>query len=158
MRLLMAALFFLLLPITTAAQLPAFESYRVTEHFKGRPAKVILTGVDQDARDKVKAAAKQKPNFAGHYVIVTWSCGNECLAGSVIDAATGKVFSLPVTVCCWKQETGPELKPIEFHLDSRLLVLQGGRNGKGCDFGQHYYELKEDHFELIKTTSAQQCP
>jgi hypothetical protein len=43
-------------------------------------------------------------------------------------------------------------------VDSKLLVLKGGRNGKACDLGEHYYRFEKDHFDLIKTTSALQCP
>jgi len=148
----------LIWPIAALGQLPAFADYRVEEHYKGKTAPLILTGVDQTARAKLKAAARQKPNFAGHYIIVTWSCGVECLSGAVVDAITGKVYPLPVTVCCWNQEGRPPLTPIEFHRDSKLLVLKGGRNGKACDLGEHYYQFEKDRFDLIKTTSAQQCP
>jgi hypothetical protein len=148
----------LLWPIIVHAQMPAFADYQVSEHYKGKTAPLILSGVDPTARAKLKVAARQKPNFAGHYIVVTWSCGNECLTGSVIDAITGKVYALPVTVCCWNQEGREPLKPIDFRVDSKLLVLKGGRNGKACDLGEHYYQFEKDRFDLIKTTSAQQCP
>ncbi|MCS3769723.1 hypothetical protein HNP12_003845 [Aeromonas hydrophila] len=40
-----------------------------------------------------KNAIKEKPNFAGHYVVYTFSCGTGALCGEVLDLKTGLVIS-----------------------------------------------------------------
>jgi hypothetical protein len=141
-----------------AAQMPSFEQYRVAENYKGKVAPPVLSEVQPAIRAKLKGAARQKPNFAGHYILLTWSCGSECLTGCVIDATTGHIYMLPVSLCCWNPDGVQTENPIEFHRDSKLIIFKGGRNGKACDWGQHYYQFDKGQFELIKTTSAQQCP
>jgi hypothetical protein len=149
---------FLLFAGTALAQMPRFEEYPAKNIFRGPNAPVILSRVDRAIRNRIRVTAKQKPNFAGHYILLTWSCGEECLTGAAIDAITGKVYTFPITLCCWKPEGVQTEKPIEFHLTSTLMVLKGGRNGKACDLAMHYYKLENDRFELVMTTSLQQCP
>jgi hypothetical protein len=40
-----------------------------------------------------KNAIKEKPNFAGHYVVYTFNCGTGALCGEVLDLKTGLVIS-----------------------------------------------------------------
>jgi hypothetical protein len=158
MKVSLIAALLLLFSASVFAQTPRFEDYPADNIFHGSNAPVIFSGVDRAIRNKIRAATKQKPNFAGHYILLTWSCGDECLTGAAIDAVTGKVYTFPITLCCWKPEGVETEKPIEFHLTSKVLVLKGGRNGKACDLGKHYYKLESDRFELVMTTSLQQCP
>ncbi len=92
-----------------------------------------------------------KPNFAGHYIVSTWGCGAECIMGAVIDANTGKVYWLPSTVCCWGFDVGEKFQPIEFRLDSRLIVFSGERDEKEGDNGKHFYEFKDNKFVHIQS-------
>jgi hypothetical protein len=158
MRPILIVALLLLFAFTALAQTPRFEEYPAANIFRGPNAPVILSRVDRAVRNRIRVAAKQTPNFAGQYILVTWSCGDECLTGAAIDVVTGKVYSFPITLCCWKPEGVETEKPIEFHLASKLMVLKGGRNGKACDLGMHYYKLENDRFELVMTTSLQQCP
>jgi len=139
-------------------QMPAFEDYAIPEKFEGKSARLILDGVDDSVRDRLRLAAKRKPNFAGHYILTVWECGPECLTGYVIDAKTGRAYDLPFTLCCWTTETDSRSRPIDFRINSKLIIFQGGRNAKACDWGTHYYKFESNHFDLIVTTSKLQCP
>jgi hypothetical protein len=39
---------------------------------------------------------KRGPNFAGHYIVVQWGCGTECLQYAIVDAKDGAIYQPPV--------------------------------------------------------------
>ena len=94
-------------------------------------------------------AASQKPNLADHYIVTALRCGAECLMGAVIDANSGIVSWLPFTLCCWTSNVD---RPIEYSLDSRLIVFAGERNEQAGDDGNHYYEFRAGKFVEISRT------
>ncbi|HEY6969216.1 MAG TPA: hypothetical protein VJA94_08430 [Candidatus Angelobacter sp.] len=124
---------------------PKFEDYRVTEQYKGKNAKPVLTRHDLRFRTRITEGAQEKVNFAGHYILTTWGCGGGCVTGVVIDAPTGKVYWLPFTICCWPVEVED---PIQFRVDSRLVIFTGSRNEKGQ--GVYYYKFEGNRFVLLQ--------
>ena len=128
------------------AGVPRFEDFAVSDTFAGKAAKVRLVSADdKEYATRIREAGRQKPNFAGHYVLASWGCGASCVSTVAIDAKTGRVTWLPFTVCCWDVDVQ---EPIEFRRDSRLLVVHGSRNEKGS--GTYYYALDKDKFKLVK--------
>lgn len=85
-------------------------------------------------RTRLLEAAKEQPNFAGHYRVTIWGCGSECASGAVIDLATGQVIAPPLSentnavmyfnVC----PSAFEGSGVEVHVDSRLMILRCGLN------------------------------
>ena len=130
---------------------PEFKNYPAIERYQGRNAPLVLTRDDMMYRARLREAARKKPNFAGHYIVTNWGCGAECVMGAVIDANTGKVYWLPHTVCCWGFDVSDKFEPIEFRLDSRLIVFSGERNEKEGDNGKHFYEFKGNKFVHIES-------
>ncbi|MFM0160350.1 hypothetical protein [Paraburkholderia sediminicola] len=125
---------------------PRFEDFAVSDTFAGKAAKVRLVSADdKEYATRIREASRQKPNFAGHYVLASWGCGASCVSTVVIDAKTGRVAWLLFTVCCWDVDVQ---EPIEFRRDSRLLVVHGSRNEEGG--GTYYYALDKDSFKLVK--------
>jgi len=106
----------------------------------------VLGKDEREFRTRLRSAARQTPNFAGHYVVSTWGCGAECLTGAFIDANTGEVKWLPDGICCWDASVD---RPIEFRLDSRLIVFVGERGERPDDQGTHYYEFRDGKFVYI---------
>ena len=41
-------------------------------------------------RKVFKHTVSRKPNFAGHYYLVTFSCGTMCIATGLVDAKSGE--------------------------------------------------------------------
>ena len=82
----------------------SFEKYKVMETYNGEIAKLDITHYKKnpkDVREKIlyQYNSEKKPNFAGHYIIVTWGCGSPCQMNSIIDAITGKViFSISTSM------------------------------------------------------------
>jgi hypothetical protein len=129
----------------TAAPLPKFEDYRVTQRFEGKNAKTVLrTRADRQFRTRLREASQEKVNFAGHYVLSVWGCGGGCLMGLVIDARSGRVDWIPFNLCCWPLDVE---EPLDFRLDSRLIVFTGSRNEKGQ--GIYYYKFERNRFVLL---------
>ena len=135
--------------------IPQFKDYPAKGKYAGKNARVVLKGDDRNYRTRLREAARETPNFAGHYIIAAWGCGAGCLMGAVIDANTGKVYWFPHTICCWNETNRDEdFKPIEFRPNSRLIVFTGLRDEKDGDQGAHFYEFDGKRFKLIRTIAA----
>lgn len=64
-----------------------------SEVYRGKPAAMVLDSKRvRMYRTVLREGAKQGPNFAGHYTIVTWGAGLGVFSMAVIDAKTGKVY------------------------------------------------------------------
>ncbi len=142
-----------LLAVSAAAQnrVPQFKDYPMTETYTGKTAPLVLTGDARMFRTRLRAAAKKQPNFAGQYILTTWGCGSGCLAGAVIDAKTGKVYEFPHTLCCWEADADENFRPLEFRLNSRLIVFSGVRNEADGDNGAHFYKFENGRFTHIRS-------
>jgi hypothetical protein len=116
--------------------IPRFEDFRVTESWYHTPATLKLTTHSERMfRTNLENAAKEPPNFAGHYRIAYWGCGSNCSAGAMVDLQTGDVFPLPLAkpggtgwerwITCTAAFEGAA---DEFHLDSRLMIVRCGLN------------------------------
>ena len=133
-------------------RIPQFKDYPAVGKYAGKNAPVIITADDRRFRTRLREAAQEKPNFAGHYIITAWGCGTGCLMGAVIDANTGKVRWFPHSICCWGEiERDDNFTPIVFRLDSRLIVFTGLRNERDRDQGAHFYEFGKTGFKYIRT-------
>ena len=88
--------------------------------------------------------ARRPADFAGHFVLASWGCGASCVLTAAIDKQTGKVIWLPFTVCCWAASVS---QPLDFRLDSRLLVIHGSRDEAGR--GRYFYVFDGKEFKLI---------
>ena len=113
--------------VTAAKQMPRFADYRVSDVFGGKPfAPRFLTPEQRHWRSQIGDFGLT-PNFAGHYAVVEWPCGTECMALAVVDAKTGTIYPPPLHNSKW-----PFALPIaqtdfeypEYQLNSRLFVLK----------------------------------
>lgn len=130
---------------------PQFKDYPVSQVFSGSNAPLALTRKDRAYRTRLKEASSEKPNFAGHYIVTAWGCGTSCLMGAVIDARTGRVYWFDFTVCCWGYGVDDKFNPIEFRLNSKLIVFSGARNEKDGDDGTHFYKFENGTFVHVRS-------
>jgi len=142
---------FLLADVRSQSRVPQFKDYAVTETYTGKTAPVVLTRGDRMFRTVLREAAKEKPNFAGRYILTAWGCGTACLMGAVIDAKTGKVYWWGFSICCWRAEVDDNFQPIEFRLNSKLIVFSGIRNEKDNDNGAHFYKFEHGRFVHLRS-------
>lgn len=112
-----AAFLALLVPASAHAGNPRFEDYKVRSIHRGPSAAPIL---DDEAkrtfRTRLRKAAEGKPNFAGHYNVVMWGCGTNCVQGMVLNRRTGEVLPLP-------SDGDAEPMDMKFELGSALMTM-----------------------------------
>ncbi len=155
-RVMQARIVALILSISLASMVlsqtavPRFAGYPAIGSYYGKNATVVLGKEEREFHTRLRSAAGQAPNFAGHFIVTAWGCGTECLAGAIIDANLGTVYWLPHTICCWG-DVGEKFRPIKYRLDSRLIVFSGERNEKEGDGGAHFYDFKDGKFVHIQT-------
>jgi hypothetical protein len=130
-------------------RVPQFKDYPVRSIYRGRTAPLIL---DRDARafkTRLRRAARERPNFAGHYIVTAWGCGTGCLVGALIDARTGRVYWFPFPVA-QNYETDENFRPVEFRLDSRLIIFSGLRVDTDEEAGARFYKFENGRFTFLK--------
>jgi hypothetical protein len=71
-------------------KVPRFKDYPVSEVYIGKNAPLVLSRDDMRFRTRLREAAHEKPNLAGHYIRAAWGCRAECLMDAVGDAKTGR--------------------------------------------------------------------
>lgn len=97
----------------------------------GRSVLKLITRSERMFRTNLSNAAKEPPDFAGHYRIAYWGCGSNCSAGTMVDLKTGDIFPLPLAkpggtgwnkcIMCTARFEGAD---DEFHPDSRLMIVR----------------------------------
>jgi hypothetical protein len=103
-----------------------FARYPADRALVGRPARPdVAKGRARRYRTVLREAAREGPNFNGHYRVAWWGCGTNCIEWAVIDLRTGKVwFPSSAALSCWSTE-GDEGAPdwFEMRTTSKLLYL-----------------------------------
>ncbi|MGH9762777.1 MAG: hypothetical protein ACREDR_43305 [Blastocatellia bacterium] len=130
-----------------------YEDFPAGKPFAGKPATVKLT--TKKARMKrtvLREGAAGGPNFAGHYIVVNWGCGASCVQFAIVDAITGSVYFPSFYVAAGvgsDQDYEHTPEPLQFKLDSKLLMVTGNLNEaeKG---GVYYYKWDNNRLTLIK--------
>jgi hypothetical protein len=140
------------------AKTPRFADFSVppSEQFQGKPAAVKLTSAQaRRYRTMIREGAREGSNFAGHYTLIEWGCDAGCVQFAVVDAKTGAVFMPPFYVgprAFVEGQTGEPEEPLQFRVDSRLLIVSGSRNEKGE--GVYYYKWVRNRLTLIANTAG----
>ena len=132
--------------------LASFDKYPAAEKFTGKPATpAITTRFQRLYRTMIREAAAKGPNFAGHFTIAQWGCGAGCVSIAIVDEKTGHVRDGPFRALALKATDSPE--PLEFQIDSRLLIVHGCPEEKNC--ADYYYEWTGTMFKLLRTTGRE---
>ena len=102
------------------------------------------------------------PNFAGHYIVVTWPCGSPCEMMAIVDAATGKVYSpplsegfrlppLPATVPEKPDSFIPWVADVAFRQNSNLMIVKANPDpSKGRTNYAHYFLWENNRWKLLR--------
>jgi hypothetical protein len=93
----------LLLVVTISAHADEFARYPAERPLRGIPVPPRLdTPKARNYRTVLRDAAKKGPNFNGHYRIVDWGCGTNCIKWAVINVESGKIWFAPkAAFSCW---------------------------------------------------------
>ncbi len=149
----------------TTAPIPRFEDYPVSEIFRGTPAAPLLvTPEERLFRTRIRNGVSKGegvlrdekeqlgPNFAGHYIIVTWTCGSPCIMMAIFDALTGKVYNSPMTQglqMSWL-DGGPWLPDVEFRSNSMLMIMSPEPAMARGAIYTHYFLWQENRWILLR--------
>jgi hypothetical protein len=146
------------------AHIPKPEDYPVSRVFDGKAVDPVLdTKEARLFRTTIRRGAKQGPDFAGHYTVVTWGCGMDSYQLVVVDAESGKVWFPPFGCMTLAGGFGiplPEEKtfPNPAYLkNSRLLVIVGVEDShaaKAKDRSARFYVFDDGKFKLVYTVPA----
>jgi hypothetical protein len=147
-------------PSDIPADAPRFEDYPA-KLYTGRNAAPDLKSHPQSRlyRTRLKAWSREKPNFAGRFILATWGCGTDCTQIAIIDAKTGRIFhprgatsNSAVNVHDALFQPGKSIwygsGAVWYRLDSRLLVLIGGP--EDGDRGIWYFSWEKDHLVKLR--------
>jgi len=52
---------------------PRFSDYPAIGKYNGKNAPLVLKKDDREFRTRLRFAARQAPNFAGHYILTAWA-------------------------------------------------------------------------------------
>lgn len=139
---------------------PRFESFPA-KRFAGKNAKLDLHSdpLTKTFRTQVQKWSKERPNFAGHYILAAWGCGTNCTQLAIIDAITGKVFHPTGVTTIDSTNVHHELLEggdpwhasgaIRFRPDSNLLVLIGMPEEDTARRGISYYVWNGTKLSLV---------
>jgi hypothetical protein len=135
----------LLLAIALVLTAVDFGAYPSDEALVAPAAKPIVTGPAARFATQIREAAKQPPDFNGHFKIARWGCGSNCLQWAVIDLQTGRVVMAPRTLnsCTPGDAKDAAQFPdwLDYRADSRLIVAyecEDPKNGLLYDTRRFY--------------------
>jgi hypothetical protein len=156
LTLLLAAMMFSLCisPAFAKKRAPRFEDYHVHENFVGKTAPLVWTPEARLFRTRIRKAAKQKPNFAGHFIVAWWGCGSGCVSVGIIDAETGETFVThqETGYCPSADEPDAQTEPIiEYRRDSKLLIFRGALNDNRDIISTRFLKFQNHRLKLIRS-------
>jgi hypothetical protein len=149
-----SSILFILFPalLFAGTDVPRFEDYPAPTDWHGPAASIkLITRSERMFRTRLIEAARESPDFAGHYKFAGWGCGSVCGAGAIIDLQSGDVYAPPLGgkgegwerwISCPALFDGTGY---EYHLNSRLMVVRCGWNfdQDGKNWPDLYYLLWE---------------
>lgn len=144
-------LWLLAVPAFGQQRTPRFEDFPVNEvPYRGPHAvpKLQPGTAAWRFRTRIRKAAKLAPNFAGHYVLAGWGCGSSCIHYVIVDVKTGYVyFDNHIITSDGLNGIPDEAKPLDFRLNSRLLIFTGRIDEVKQGPGPHFFQLR--HGRLV---------
>ena len=143
---------------------PRFKDYPVTPYAGPSAAPDVRSDPRSRVyRTQLRGWAKEKPNFAGHYILATWGCGTSCTQIAIINASTGKVFHPPgartnsvvnvhheLLVAGASSARRADFGALRYSPDSRLLVLIGAPEDRVENRGISYFVWENDALRRIR--------
>lgn len=128
---------------------PEFSDFPVTQIYSGAsvPPDFRSNPEAREYRTRLTAAAKGRPDFAGHYIVAEWGCGSNCQSHMLIDARTGAVFD-PFS----REATD---RGASYQVDSGLFIANPADDGVAYEddpvsrIGVEYYVLRKGKLSLI---------
>ena len=128
------------------SQVPQFKDYPV-KVYSGPSAKLVVDSDDiRLFKTRLSGALKEKPTFAGEYIVAAWGCGAGCVSFNFVNKRTGKVLK--------DGFGGEEGEMVEdYKPNSSLMVTSSttyDSNYNPTGYFANFYILKNNKFQLIQ--------
>lgn len=138
-----------------------FKNYPTTEIYKGKIAPPKLTREEKESPlgEKLLYSLENynpEVNFAGHYIVETYSCGMWCHYSVILDAKTGKIYSWNgISSFCFPEldtdfACNENFSEVEYRVDSNLIIFFGSLD-YDKDRGFHYYKFENGKLIHLKS-------
>jgi len=129
-----------------------FGKYPAEIRFHGTPARPLHnTPNSRSFRTVIREDESAGPNFADHYTVAVWGCGSDCVAFSIVDAISGKVFDFPWGSVSWNDEKDGG---VGYRRDSRVIHVIGSLN-EGGNSADRWYLWDGTKLKLISKNAVQ---
>jgi hypothetical protein len=138
---------------STQSRIFKFEKFPI-EVYKGKLAKPnfknTLFSDDKEFVDLISKGCKKTPvNFAGHFTVLTKSCGMYCEHLFLIDRKTGKIFI--------ENFPNEAIDGFEYNANSKLFIINSNSLDENLTtkerlerFPPEYYIWENDNFKRLK--------
>jgi hypothetical protein len=104
-----------------------FARYPAESLYKGKPVPPrFTTPTQREFRTVLRKGAEKGPNFSGHYTVVEWGCGSNCVVFAVVDAVNGRVYDSGMPSVNDEYPCG-----LLYRLESRLFVVEKSSTPNG---------------------------
>ena len=104
----------------STSRVPTFQEFPAPAPSNRPSASVDLSSHPnaKSYRTRLREGAAKGPNFAGHYSLVWWGCGNECQQVLIVDLNTGRVYGISGEPQLLQSSRG-----VDFKLTSSMLIV-----------------------------------
>ncbi len=124
-------------PLWNQSRAPQFSDFSVASAFSGVSAAVDYSSDSTGATYKTQYTTQvpKGPNFAGHYTVVTWGCGSNCIVYTIVDNMTGTIYP----------GGGSDTGDVQFQKNSSLIIEKNTNGSK-------FYVWQDNTLELVYTS------
>jgi hypothetical protein len=149
---------------------PRFRDYPVNEKFQGPSAEPVFATPEQRRyRSRIHSgilngtgvwngswkhpATASEPNFAGHYYVIRWGCGSNCLMMAIVDGQTGRIYNPPLSGAGTELYVPMDMLgdgEIDFEPNSSLMILRNACAEARKECGVYYFNWENNNFSLVK--------
>jgi len=152
------------LGISHASESSEFDQYKSEALLSGKPHMPLLkTGQERKYKTRLREAAAEGANYNGHYKIVWWGCGTNCIDWAIINLQSGVTLMQQFHESCWPynatdQDPDPENAPewFEFNISSSLLYSYTCENytGKVTFDTRRVYQWQNGRLKLLRSENV----
>ena len=146
------------IPVCPDGNAPRFEDYAVKpETLAGRATLKLNNEFSRMFQTRLQDGLRDNPiALAGHYIVVTFSCGSSCLYGGFVDAQTGQATALPFALDSFGVLGVDD--PLLTRADSRLVVMRGIIRESGTPPLVIYYQWTGQRLQPVCSLTLKPLP
>ena len=107
---------------------------------------------DLKSKEAVERTVGKKPEYAGHFVVTSFSCGTGCQSTAFIDVNDGRIYKSPMQFPSEGSDL-PKVSGGKAYLPSSNLIFMSSLDYKGTDMVQSdgvvMFDEKSKQFQIV---------